>query len=188
VRHFEHYNSLIENLPGSGSATKFSKLTAADTPKIRSAIDPAMINAMLLYFANGGLYPGLTLVQVARGDSWDQHAISDQPVFSSGIAAPGRAAFIFYTEGAHRSDKFGYSATCNAVHELGHVLMGEHQDSIPGGDKHKHQPQPRTRATPTTDQVACVMGYMGGYGEFCGRCLLRLRGWKTKSILTPDGV
>jgi hypothetical protein len=187
LRHYEHYNSLIKNLPDSERA-QYPPLTAADTPKIKTAIDPAMINEMLRYFADGGLGPGLTLVQAARGDSWDQHAISDQPIFSSGIAAPGRVAFIFYTEGAHRSDKFGYSATCNAVHELGHVLMGEHQDSIPGGDPHKHQPQPRTRATPSTDQVACVMGYMGGYGEFCGRCLLRLRGWKTKSILTQDGV
>lgn len=185
LRHYEHYNSLIKDLPASEG--QFSPLTAADTPRIKAAIDPAMINEMLRYFADGGLYPGLTLVQATRGDSWDQHALNDQPVFSSGIAAPGRVAFIFYTEGAHRSDKFGYSATCNAVHELGHVLMGEHQDPIPGGDRHKHQPQPRTRATPSTDQVACVMGYMGGYGEFCGRCLLRLRGWKTKSILTPDG-
>ena len=75
---------------------------------------------------------------------------------------------------------FPYSGTANAAHELGHVLVRQHQRPEPNnGDADTHELQ----AT-----CVCVMSYKGCYGQFCGRCGLALRGWKTKSSTFAGGA
>jgi hypothetical protein len=81
-----------------------------------------------------------------------------------------------------------YSLSANGAHELGHCLCRDHQAPIPGRDVNSHQVQTANGATPAVTDDVCIMGYKACYGEFCGRCVLALRGWKTKSAATMAGA
>jgi hypothetical protein len=74
-----------------------------------------------------------------------------------------------------------YAASSNVAHELGHVLMLGHQPPNPGGDEYMHEAQVEDAySRPRDGETNCVMGYSGCYGEYCGRCVLHLRGWRLK--------
>jgi hypothetical protein len=68
------------------------------------------------------------------------------------------------------------------------VLDRTHQPTVPNnGDAGFHEPQSTVGAKPGRTGT-CVMSYMGCYGELCGRCVLALRGWRTKSKHFPNGA
>ena len=136
----------------------------------------------------GGVLPGFTIVQAVHGDTWDHRGFNIQGMFTSGWAQATRGAFVFYSNRVHL-DSMCYSATSNTAHELGHALMLPHQSPNPGGDDYMHEPQvPTELSKPTVEQTNCVMGYSGCYGEFCGRCLLSLRGWRVKTTTWGDPI
>ncbi len=57
-----------------------------------------------------------------------------------------------------------------AAHELGHCLFLAH---APGGNVGNADPHGHDAA-----MANCLMGYHATATDFCGFCLLRLRGWK----------
>ncbi|MEM7154999.1 MAG: hypothetical protein AAF799_19280 [Myxococcota bacterium] len=141
------------------------------------------------HFAKGGILPGLTLLQVPRGESWDHRALAGPANITSGYGIPCRTAIVSHTEDVYRQEFFIYAATSNGIHELGHVLTLSHQPPTPGGPAELHQVQPDPAfTTPQAGECACVMSYMGCYGEYCGRCGLSLRGWHVQSPTHNTGV
>ena len=199
VRHPDHYN----DVRGGGS----DDIDAGDIVEICSALGYKAIGAFIEHFAGEGVL-GLSLVQGVGGCTWDDlvaggGVLNGALVLTSGVADSGRAAALFYSDTEYRRVDF-YSVTANAGHELGHVLTRSHQPANPGGLAAHHQPQalggpdPPTAPPAATPRVAaavpaagpvagdrdvgdctCLMGYQGCYGEYCGRCVLALRGWKT---------
>ena len=89
------------------------------------------------------------------------------------------------------------------AHEVMHHRHGEHAASAPGAADGLHDAQPNTRYTAGwaalgTSTVAadqrwdrrCAMSYSDVYGElgcFCGKCLLRNRGWMVAGLTAPPG-
>jgi hypothetical protein len=142
------------------------------------------IEAMCEYLADGGVVPGLTIVQIPRGDTWDQFAadgVCASPI-TSGYGTASRAAFLSWTDGKYK-DSFIYPATSNCLHEVGHVLGLCHQFAGGGYIDSAHQKAIETPfKKPEGEDCVCVMSYSGCYGDFCGKCLLSLRGWKTHTM------
>jgi hypothetical protein len=67
------------------------------------------------------------------------------------------------------------------AHEVGHHLMCSH---APGGKKPPEDTIPNMH---DKDDDQCLMSYHEQAVTFCGKCLLRLRGWDA-SALDPDGT
>lgn len=180
-RAFEHYNKLISDRGETATYPVLDRRNVAAIPDQFVNAFYYFIDYMMQHFAGGGVLPGLTLIQVPRAESWDARAVSERTVTTSGYGAPCRCALVSHTKPVYEGDQFCYSATSNAVHELGHVLGLPHQDPYPGfPDSLMHQGQPPAAfRTPQNDDCICLMGYYGCYGELCGRCVLTLRGWKT---------
>ena len=86
------------------------------------------------------------------------------------------------------------------VHEVMHHRHGEHAASAPGANATLHDAQNNSRVTAWnplgTSNIAadhrwdrnCIMSYADVHGElgcFCGKCLLRNRGWMVGALATP---
>ena len=126
---------------------------------------------MLEYFAGGGSYPGLTIVQAGRGDAW--YYLTGENILNDtmGIAQASRGAFMFYTKKDY--DTSEYDITCTANHEVSHCFVRHHQSPPTGNcDDTAHQD--------STD-CTCCMAYRANLGHFCGRCVMAFRGWQTKN-------
>lgn len=139
-------------------------------------------SAVAEYFAGGGVLPGLTVIQFGRADTWDGYCLSDgasNSCITSGYATASRAIFLSWTDAKYKTS-FIYSATANCLHEIGHTLGIAHQFAGGGNVDESHQDALRTQFTnPTNNECVCVMSYTGCYGDFCGKCILSLRGWRT---------
>ncbi len=191
ARHPDHYNDL-HNVASDD-------VDAGDIVEICNALGYKAIGGFIEYFAGEGVL-GLSLVQSVGGCTWDDlkdggGVMAGTLVLTSGVADGGRAAALFYSDGTYRGADFCYSVTANAGHELGHVLTRQHQDPNPGGDVNHHQSQANPAGAPNVaaavpaagppggdrdvGDCTCLMGYQGCFGEYCGRCVLALRGWKT---------
>lgn len=79
----------------------------------------------------------------------------------------------------------------NWAHEIGHHRHMEHAASAPGAKTAQHDSQPNPNITDPATKVedrnwdsACVMGY-GDKLFFCGKCVLKNRGWKVEGIALP---
>lgn len=174
VRQFGHYNTL-------SAATPANQLAAGDLADIQSKITFFVMEFMLFELGGGGIMPGLTLVYSGRGSTWDYvHPTVSTPT-TSGVALSNRAAFLWYTRAIYKGSRFPYSLSSNAAHELGHAKNRTHQPTVPNnGDADTHE-------SPSQDHP-CIMSYRGGFGDYCGRCILALRGWKTKSSLAGSSA
>lgn len=176
LRSAKHYNNLLTE----PEKATYPELAEADGNGIKLALN-FYYEAMCEYFADGGVLPGLTLIQIPRGFTWDQFAadgLCDSPI-TSGYGTASRAAYLAWTDGKYK-DSFIYPATSNALHEIGHVLGLCHQYDGGGFIDAAHQKAIKTAfKEPSADECVCVMSYTGCYGDFCGKCLLSLRGWKT---------
>lgn len=138
----------------------------------------AMAEAMLEHLAGGGVLPGITIVQIPRGSTWDFRALDIKTTITSGYGTASRAFWLSHTRGVYHGEFWAYSATSNALHEVGHVLGLCHQPPA-GADLVAAHQDPLTEPflTPNADQTVCVMSYSGCYGDYCARCILQLRGW-----------
>lgn len=186
LRGFKNYNSLLTQT----ERATYNPLNEDDGSWFGDCM-AFFIEAMCEHFAGGGVLPGLTLVQIPRGDTWDQFAadgVCASPI-TSGYGTASRAAFLSWTDGKYK-DSFIYPATSNCLHEIGHVLGLCHQFSGGGfidnahqeAVKEKYQDTSKRPADPEKEICVCVMSYSGCYGDFCAVCLLSLRGWKTHTM------
>ncbi len=175
LRHYEDYNARVQNDP------QYPPLVKADSNEISAELFRTGIQAVAETLMNGGQDPGFTIIQYPHGDTWDHRNLNISGIHSSGWAFSPSGAFVFYTEGLHKSF-MAYSGTSNTAHELGHALMLSHQTPEPAsGDGNQHEGAPQQALTsPEEGEVPCVMSYKGCYGEFCGRCVLALRGWTVR--------
>ncbi len=185
IREWNHYNTLI----AAGPVPKPPDLTAGDMASVRTALSQHAAYALMESFSGGGVLPGLTIVHAARGDSWDKVGNPGSALFTSGRGMASRGCFLLYTNSTYRAGTFCYNLTANTAHELGHVLIRQHQRPDPGnGDIDTHQAATGRGVTPASDTCVCIMSYRGCYGEYCGRCGLALRGWHTKIAGHADGI
>ncbi len=188
VRLPQHYNGLV----AAPAQLEISSIT-----EICNALGYKAIGAFIEHFTGDGVL-GMSIVQGVWGCSWDDMTyapgLNGATVLTSGVADRGRGVALFYSDKIYRGTDMMYSVTANAAHELGHALTRCHQPPEPNnGDANHHQPQADPALTPTVaaevpgalagdrdvGDCTCVMGYQGCFGEFCGRCVLALRGWKT---------
>jgi len=174
VRHPDDYNTKRgAGFPALSSA-------AGHYAEINRAIYNHGLAAFMGHFAGGGVLPGLTIIQMPQGDTWEFLSLGN--IVTSGDAGPGaRTCCLWYTDGVYRSDGMFYTTTANTIHELGHTLVRPHapDESTTGGVRaDSHQ---------AIADCVCVMSYRGCYGEYCGRCSLALRGWITKGGVKSDG-
>ncbi|MCA9710954.1 MAG: hypothetical protein KDK70_34250, partial [Myxococcales bacterium] len=173
-RSFDEYNRIVANL---NLQVQYPALDMGDTERATEAMQ-AMVEGMLEHFADGGVLPGITLVHVPRGQTWDFRALNLASPITSGYGTASRAFWLSHTDAVYHGDFHIYGATSNAIHEVGHVLGLCHQPPAGGDIADAHQPgliDPFLK--PNDDQVVCVMSYSGCYGDYCGKCLLQLRGW-----------
>lgn len=179
LRGFAEYNALT-------GARGFTALQADDpTQDFSTAMDWAW-EAIAEELSGGGVLPGLTLIQVPRGDTWDFRALNVKTTITSGYGTAARAAFLSHTEGVYRGF-FAYSATANALHEFGHVLGLAHQPPAGADLLAAHQgpvAAPFAKPDVAAGEAVCVMSYSGCYGDYCGHCLLALRGFHQTHINT----
>lgn len=182
---YEHYNDVIKETWKAGNVGKKPPFP----PNVHKPIDTDMAEqflfgfqtfaeAALEHFAGGGVLPGITVVQVPGGFTWDGGmAAPIERTITSGYGAACRAFWMAQTKLVY--GRFIYPCISNFLHELGHVLGIAHQYDGGGFIKEAHQKVtegPFVKTAP--DEVVCVMSYTGCYGELCGECLLSLRGWK----------
>lgn len=134
--------------------------------------------AMMEHYAGGGVLPGITIVQIPRGDTWDLRACDVKTTITSGYGTGARGFYISHTAGVYHNVFHIYPATSNAIHEIGHVLGLAHQPPAGADILAAHQdPVLEAFSRPSKDQCVCVMSYSGCYGDLCGKCLMSLRGW-----------
>lgn len=184
----EQYNSLLT----LEEKETYKPLDSGDESKLKAGL-MFFYEGMSEYFADGGVVPGLTLIQIPRSLSWEATVWGfggcESPI-TSGYGTASRAAYLSWTDGEYKKSFHIYPATSNALHEIGHVLGLCHELMLPlkdgagaaGSIAAAHQKaitEPYKK--PAEDECVCVMSYTGCYGDFCGKCLLSLRGWKTHS-------
>ncbi len=135
--------------------------------------------ALAEQFTEGGYLPGLTIIHLSDdingsyvykrwGESWG----------AGGFGGANGAFFLI--QDYKSSDDYDVPIEGTVVHEGGHCLFHVHAPHVAGG------------AEPSVHQLEadckCVMDYMGCYGDFCGRCLLKLRGWKIQTSGAASAV
>jgi hypothetical protein len=155
--------------------------------------DEHLVFQFLHEVADRGYLPGLFILQVPTISTW--HATQILGDYSLGlqsrccILAWGKDLFPYpkrqglpktkkrqKREGTTRDkDNMGYSAL--ALHEVGHCLFRDHAPPDPAPKNiaiHDH-----------TNDGYCVMTYLTTEGDFCGKCLLAIQGWKGINIKKP---
>ena len=135
------------------------------------------------------------LVHAPFGDSLTYHSgpvpaavRSSRMLTTSGVATAFRGAFVFWGSTVYANWTYPNpcpnaiaGASANAAHESGHCHYGPHHwtsrnsgtGALSGGFPADHD-----------NSDYCVMGYIAMEGDFCGRCILKHRGWNTANI-TP---
>jgi len=180
LRSFDEYNERIEVLKKTDpSADQYKPLIfATHMPMFSGHTMQYLFEAILEQIAKGGVLPGITVIQVPRGSTWDHHALSVCTTITSGYGTASRGLYLSYTKDVYREELYAYAATSNTIHELGHVLGLAHQ-SVAGTDINDAHQKGLTEPyhTPEDGDVVCVMSYSGCYGDLCGECNLSLRGW-----------
>jgi hypothetical protein len=173
-----HYNANR----GTGTAID---LTVAATWRDVSTLIKSILDRFLQYW-NGGSLPGVTVIRSEIGDSYSYWNNPDRPTYAngsrwtettSGVANPHRGCFVWYPEAIYNTT-MPYHLTHNTMHEMGHVLYLRHHHtsgalgSEAGGFPANHD----------TDDW-CLMGYLAlTTYDYCGKCLLKLRGWNEAAL------
>jgi hypothetical protein len=136
------------------------------------------------YFTGNGYRPGFTVIQAAYGATWQVwNGIGN----NSGVSLEYRGVFLwggddFYPTAvtvppAVRPPWGAYGFTSNVAHEIGHGIYrlhgpGQDPDNGAGGGANVNR-----HDSMTGNKSLCVMSYQTNEGQFCGRCLLAMRGW-----------
>lgn len=182
LRTFTHYNSLVAKPAFADLSTD----TDTDKDHFTKGLQ-VFFEAMMEFFAGSGVLPGITVVQIPRGDNWDIRAgyVTGTATITSGYGTGARGFYISHTKSVYHGIFRIYPCTSNAIHELGHVLGFAHQPPAGADLARPHQTAVMDSfQTPTPDQCVCVMSYSGCYGDLCGACILSLRGWKQEQTDT----
>jgi hypothetical protein len=174
-RSFAQYNALksglFPRLDGNTDSDLFTSIGGASNYMTEGAAE---------YLAKGGVVPGLTLIQIPRGSTWDGNALSHFPAITSGLATHSRCVYVSHTDEVYKR-YMGYSVTSNMAHEFGHVFGFDHQhDDL---TRHEDSEAEQYEKTPADNVTVCVMSYFGSYGDYCGGCLLGLRGWDAEEVI-----
>jgi len=160
-------------------------LTLAATWNSLSALIADLYDRFLLYW-NGGALPGVTVIRSEVGDSYSYWNHPNKPVYAngsswnattSGVAVKRRGCFVWYPNSIYQNS-MPYGLTQNTMHEMGHVLYLRHHytggalGSEAGGFSANHD---------ANDW--CLMGYLAlTTNDYCGKCLLKLRGWDETTL------
>lgn len=127
----------------------------------------------LRYLCKDGALPGLTVIQGGLGNSWQILGLDDG---NSGIGLAYRGCFVWYGPMFYGPrDATFYNFTGNWCHEVGHVLFRQHAPGRPGAPVAGGN---KTGRHDALSDCLCVMNYDNGTGQYCGKCLMMLRGWK----------
>ncbi|GEM_PF-4397787 len=178
-RSFHQYNTLT-----AVNRAQYPELTMAHKELFEEDMQ-AMVEGMLEHFAGGGVLPGLSLVHVGRGQTYDARAMNIATPITSGYGTGSRAFWLSHTRDTYRDVFWIYSATSNALHEVGHVLGLCHQPPAGADIEDCHEPGVLNPfSEPELRQTVCVMSYSGCYGDYCGKCILQLRGWHSAHVNT----
>jgi len=163
--------------------------TPAESPDINDLVRKRMFDHMLRFFSKDGMIPALTIIRAPLGEVFGFLALPGG-FGSSGVARPPNGCYVFYgyhlyLRNAGTGIIFpGYQLAaapvdtlqCNTVHEAGHCHYCRHERF--GGASES------ASADTTHDmQNRCIMSYEAqSFGEFCGKCLLGLRGYDIQSF------
>jgi hypothetical protein len=109
--------------------------------------------------------------------------------------------FFYTSDGTAGTPSSAYGVGANTAHELGHVLHLRHSWTSPDDFSTYQSTGSLPAPKPTFDgsgvmpasaqnfiddhdyqQHHCLMSYLRGTGNYCGRCLLNLRGWNLDKI------
>jgi hypothetical protein len=139
-----------------------------------------LIEKFLIYW-NGGSLPGVTIIRSEVGDSYSYWRRSGKPrgwnQTTSGVALKSRGCFVWYPDSIYQGN-MPYGVTQNTMHEMGHVLhLRHHYTSGTLGSE-----SGAFTANHDADDW-CLMGYLPlTTNDYCGKCLLKLRGWDETAI------
>jgi hypothetical protein len=139
------------------------------------------LTTRFMQYWNGGALPGVTIIRSEVGDSYsywnNPHKPAEWCATTSGVATNKRGCYLWYTAAIY-ADDMPYGITQNTLHEMGHVLYLRHHwtdgglDSESGGFSSNHD-----------NRDWCLMGYLNlTTDDYCGKCLLKLRGWDETAI------
>jgi hypothetical protein len=135
----------------------------------------SILPAVMAHFTKNGALPGLTIFQGGFGSTWQVLSLIGRP---SGIAYPLRGHFLWYGAGSYAPiGSLSYDTTSNAGHELGHELFRVHAPGANPGRSPAEGSDPAQHDHPWSES-RCSMAYLKGRGQYCGKCLLAIRGWK----------
>lgn len=134
-----------------------------------------------------------TVIHCAFGDSLTYNAgpvpsavRSSGFLTTSGVASPVRGAFVFWASTIYQRWTYprptpitaNQGVDANTAHESGHCHYGPHHWTarstagvLSGGFPADHD-----------QKDYCVMGYVTMEGDFCGRCILKHRGWNVVKL------
>jgi hypothetical protein len=131
---------------------------------------------------SGGALPGITIIRSEVGDSYSYWNRENLPrprnwsATSSGVATRFRGCFLWYPEEVY-AGSMPYDITRNAMHEMGHNLFLRHHYTSRIHAEDNGFPDDHD-----TDDF-CLMGYLTlTTNDYCGKCLLKLRGWDESAI------
>lgn len=124
------------------------------------------------------------LIYSPSGDTVTQYEGAD--FTTSGVASSVRGAYVFYGRDIYNNWVYprpnpitpDQGADANSVHEIGHCHYGAHHwtargdaGELLGGAPDDHD-----------QKDFCIMGYLDMEGDFCGRCILKHRGWNVAKL------
>ncbi len=165
----------------STRGSTFGALSASTYNNIIARAIRAYLNSFLHYFSRNAL--PFTVIQAPFGDSITFSGVDPTGggaavtnyFTTSGEATCARGCHLWWGQLFYNVFSYPLGIDHNTVHETGHCHFGPHQFTSRD-----------TSGTPTgvTSMLRdhdqhdfCVMGYLGCAGDFCGRCVLKLRGW-----------
>ncbi len=166
--------------PGTGDRFDIDPLNSQPVQSEKDEIDNLFWSRMAPVFmrelAGKGYLPGLTLVRAGLGMTWQVLALISR---NSGLAVPFRGGFVWFGDALYTDPQsVPYGLPCNVSHEFGHCLFREHAPApasssvvADGANANEHD---------SVADAICVMSYEDSPGDFCGKCLLALRGWKIR--------
>jgi hypothetical protein len=144
------------------------------------------LNAFMHFFTRDAL--PFVVIQSPFGDSITFNGVDPtggggaftRYITTSGEATCCRGCYLWWGSAFYNVFAYPGGVDHNTVHEAGHCHFGAHQFT---GRDSSGAPAGAAAMLPDHDQHDfCVMGYLQCQGDFCGRCLLKLRGWDALAV------
>lgn len=120
-------------------------------------------------------YHGMTVIRAG----W-AHA---SYVTNSGVGFDNGVCYIWWPKSQY--DAKGYVVEKYAAHEMGHCLYLRHHYTSAASGAIATWPASDNPDDHDKDDNACALSYFQTAWHFCGKCILKLRGWD-EAVLEPD--